>query len=190
MTVSLRFKSFFTLLMAAVLLLLPNTSAFAGVVDYPPPQLKIKHAPQEYSQWCWSAMSVMILDYYGEKMTQSEYAKYVNGHTKNVQIMDFEFTEALDEKGITGKMIPRKETTYKKITSSIDLGQPVAILTKNHRTGNGHIILVIGHFMKDGQEALIINDPGQMVTDWIFFDEIGTGNIEWQQTWLNIKKTK
>ncbi|WP_289138407.1 C39 family peptidase [uncultured Brevibacillus sp.] len=190
MTVSLRFKSFFAILMAAVLLLLPNTSAFAAD---PPAQIKINYQSQEKSQWCWAAVSVMLLDVFGIKMTQSQYAQYANGHTQNVTIMDFEFRDALEGKGITGKMTPGPATPA-QIKASIDRKEPVVVFQKFKRTGVGHLVIINGYFEKPGDNNLYlwINNPSKQVgvQDWYTYEEMKTDkSIQWTQSLINIKKT-
>lgn len=192
MTVSLRFKSFFALFMAAVLLLLPNSSAFAA--DYPPPQIKIKFQGQENSQWCWNAVSVMLLELYGKKMTQEEYAMYVLGHTKNVTILEGEFKGALNDKGIYGDYKDAEKygpATWDEIKSSINKGYPVVVF-RYKQNGNGHIIIINGYYTKpgDSNQYLIITDP-KIGEDWYTYDEIAKDKYwDWDGTWLNVRNKK
>lgn len=190
MNVSLKFRSFIALLMAAVLLLLPNSAAFAAKKDYPDPQIKITHARQEKTQWCWAATSVMLLDALKNvKMTQTEYAIYANNSDLNETLLRGEFINRLKEKGIYGDRI-EGPATWDEIKSSIDKGYPVVVFQKK-KSGNGHILIINGYYTKpnDSEKYLIINDP-QVNEDWFTYDEIAKATtMKWDSSWINVRTT-
>ncbi|GEB33187.1 C39 family peptidase [Brevibacillus sp. FSL K6-0770] len=191
MAVSLRFKNFLALFLAAVLLLLPNTAAFAGKKDYPDPQIKIKPVSQEKSQWCWSAVSVMLLELYGKKMSQSEYAKFVNGSTDNVTIFKSQFIDKLNEKGIYGDY-KATAATWNEIKSSIDKGRPVVVFKKKQK-GNGHVLIINGYFNKPGDNTnyVIMVDPNGGTEDWYTYEEVANNSYNvWEASWINVRNKK
>lgn len=188
MTVSLKLKSFIALLMTAVLLIFPNSAAFAQE-----PQIKINHVTQKKDRWCWVAASVMLLDLYGIKMTQDEYAKFVNGHTDNVSIPAFEFKSSLNKKGIYGDT-KNGPATWEEITTSIDKGYPV-IAFQTKASGRAHLIIINGYYTEGkgdngDNRFLIMNDPSGG-EDWETYNDFRyQSKIEWYGSWLNVRNTK
>ncbi|MED1801762.1 papain-like cysteine protease family protein [Brevibacillus porteri] len=181
MTVSLKFKSFITLLMAAVLLLLPNSPAFAAKLN---PQIKIQYVPQDKSKWCWAATSVMLLNYYNKPMGLEEYVEKVLEEKTNKAIPEFRFESELNEMGIYGDSM-NKPATWKQVTSSIDKGYPVVVYQQ--RTGKvGHMLIINGYF----DDNLIITNPSNTGGQYeITYDELlDDGNNKWTGTWLNVNK--
>lgn len=65
-------------------------------------------------------------------MSQSEYAKFVNGSTDNVTIFKSQFIDKLNEKGIYGDY-KATAATWNEIKSSIDKGRPVVVFKKKQK---------------------------------------------------------
>ncbi|MGF9910962.1 papain-like cysteine protease family protein [Brevibacillus porteri] len=191
MTVSLKFKSFIALLMAAVLLLLPNSLAFAA--KPPAPQINIKTVYQAKTMWCWAATSVMLLDYYGISITQEKYAEEVRGDTANKTIPAFEFQSELRERGIYGDVL-NEPATWEQVTKSIDNRDPVVIyLDRSHKGKVGHMMIIEGYYIdKNGVKFVHVNNAansgGKYEMEWEA--ELIKGDDEWVGTYLNINKNK
>lgn len=191
MTVSLKFKSFIALLMAAVLLLLPNSLAFAA--KPPAPQINITNVKQSETNWCWAATSVMLLDYYKISITQEKYAKEVRGDTANRTIPAFEFESELRERGIYGDDI-KGPATWEQIKKSIDNRNPVVVyLDRSHRGKVGHMMIIEGYYIENGVKFVHVNNPaktgGKYEMEWEA-ELLNSDDETWVGTYININKNK
>ncbi|QRG68619.1 C39 family peptidase [Brevibacillus choshinensis] len=196
MSISVRFKSLIALLMTVVFLLVPS-SAFASYgsdPEYPTPQIKINWVYQGKSLWCWNAVSVMLLDYYGIKMTKDEYAMFVNGHTDNVTIPAFKFKSKLNEKGIYGDNL-NSAASWNQIKASIDKGYPIVAFKEKKKDGFGHTYIINGYYTKKiggvDVQYVIYNNPAEG-EDALPYNEFNQDNPTWNWTgsWLNVNKIK
>ncbi|MGG2484169.1 hypothetical protein [Brevibacillus borstelensis] len=62
--------------------------------------LGVKKVTQAAELWCWAASSVSVLDYFGIKVTQSDFVEYVKGEVSNKSGNISEVMDGLDHYGL------------------------------------------------------------------------------------------
>ncbi|EMT54254.1 hypothetical protein I532_01570 [Brevibacillus borstelensis AK1] len=189
MTFLARYKNWLALFIIPFLLLIPSqsTSAATNVTK----ELPMKFESQEKTNWCWAAMSVMMLKYYyNTNITQTEYAEYVLERNTglNEQITFLTFQVKLRGKGIDGSSYGGP-ISFAKIKENIDANKPIVIsFVKSNNVG--HMQLIYGYSEIDGVKYVHYFDPAgghKLTMKW---SEFLNRDIDWLDTLYDTYKTK
>lgn len=127
-------------------------------------RLDVPLRPQETSMWCWAASGEMCMDFLGRDVNQCDQAKHYFGHddccTKPTpercvaggwpQFNHFRFTA----KTTTNAALP-----WETVKSEIGCGKRPIAFTWHWNGGGGHMMVLIGYEVEDGERYVWVHDP-------------------------------
>jgi len=120
--------------------------------------LDIEAKGRTKDHWCWAAAMAMIENFYNneEEITDTDLVKALTGNTddQNGYLRSLEpFVHFTLDKAIEG--VP----TYKTIRDNLKAGQPIVLYTAKEGDSDGsHFIVLVGCYIKDGVEYVVINE--------------------------------
>lgn len=144
----------------------------------------IEAVVQKQSEWCWAACVEMVLSHYNRhqdqcavvaaKLTLADNQQHdcCGDNERNFELvacenllMDdvwrrFDFKTDLKTDGVHPLDVPLDQLEFSKIQEEINNNRPVEVGIKWHvDRGGGHAILIVGWVVKDGEPAVLVNDP-------------------------------
>ncbi|WP_426983871.1 C39 family peptidase [Brevibacillus borstelensis] len=176
-------KKFFVLGVAAVSLSILATVSSPSHAASTTVTLGVKKVTQAAELWCWAASSVSVLDYFGIKVTQSDFVEYVKGEVSNKSGNISEVMDGLDHYGLQSYR-EDNSLTFKETVREINNDIPVLARIK-WKTGNtaiGHMVVIDG-YTNSSTKYLRYMDPDKGEYSIMTYDRfVDSSGQEWTHT--------
>lgn len=121
-----------------VVLLIGQTAA---AID-PSGSVEIAAVKQEKTNWCWAACASSILNYYGKKVSQTDFVKKVKGNVVDEGATDSAVQSGLENWGVNGKLLA-DYILYSTVCSQITSDKPI-YAGWSWTSGGGHAVVICG----------------------------------------------
>ncbi len=126
--------------------------------------------------WCWVAVMAMIDEHYtnGHGSSQEQLAKKAKGSEKNqigwarecAPYVSFKLSAQINS-------VP----TFQLITRQMEARQPMILLTKGRSGASKHYVIIVGSYVQDGVQMVIINETRNGSQYHILYSQLSTGFV-------------
>ncbi|WP_273545634.1 papain-like cysteine protease family protein [Paenibacillus caui] len=101
---------------------------------------------QDMNQWCWAAVSVMMIDQLGTPPSQSQFVDYVKGSVVNETGTVTDMKKGLANWGLTSDTKIGTPLAFQTVASQISNNQPIGTVILWEDGSGGHAYAIRGYY--------------------------------------------